>query len=112
MLQATLNLDAINRCQDVAKPWRLTFCYGRALQGSALTAWNGDDSNFKAVHRAFAVRAQANSKASMGQYEDKLHLSQGQATSMVARDEQEGRALGDLHFWGGLGAIIAPKPPD
>ena len=69
MLQATLNLDAINRCEDVAKPWRLTFCYGRALQGSALTAWNGDDSNFKAVHRAFAVRAQANSKASMGQYE-------------------------------------------
>lgn len=68
--QATLNLDAINRCQDVAKPWRLTFCYGRALQGSALTAWNGDDSNIKAVHQAFASRVHSNSKASLGQYEE------------------------------------------
>ena len=68
-LQATLNLDAINRSEEVCKPWRLTFCYGRALQGSALTAWQGCDSNYEAVHAVFAQRVVSNSKASMGQYQ-------------------------------------------
>merc|ERR1711983_620969 len=66
--QATLNLNAINKFEGAAKPWRLTYCYGRALQGSALAAWNGDDANFKKVHEAFTKAAANNSRASMGQF--------------------------------------------
>jgi len=66
--QATLNLNAINKFEGCAKPWRLTFCYGRALQGSSLAAWNGDDANFKKVHEAFTKAAANNSRASMGQF--------------------------------------------
>jgi len=66
--QATLNLNAINKFVGASKPWRLTFCYGRALQGSALAAWNGNDANVKKVHQAFAKTTASNSKASMGQY--------------------------------------------
>jgi fructose-bisphosphate aldolase class I len=36
---ASLNLSAMNKLTDVAKPWALTFSYGRALQSSVLKAW-------------------------------------------------------------------------
>jgi fructose-bisphosphate aldolase class I len=36
---ASLNLNAMNALKDVAKPWKLTFSYGRALQQSVLKAW-------------------------------------------------------------------------
>ena len=65
--QATANLKAINQVEGIPKPWRLTYCYGRALQASALKAWNGDDANAKQVHEAFGKMALANSKASMGE---------------------------------------------
>ena len=68
IFQATLNLNAINKFEGAAKPWRLTFCYGRALQGSALAAWNGNDANVKELHSAFAKMADNNSKASMGEF--------------------------------------------
>jgi len=67
--QATLNLDAINRFDEVPKPWKLTFCYGRSLQASALAAWKGNDSNAKMVQDALAKRAVCNSKASLGKYQ-------------------------------------------
>ncbi|HEY4348843.1 MAG TPA: class I fructose-bisphosphate aldolase, partial [Gaiellaceae bacterium] len=38
---ATEHLDAIARA-DGAKPWQLSFSYGRALQAAALEAWHGD----------------------------------------------------------------------
>ena len=38
-VEATTNLDAINRLED--RPWTLSFSYGRALQASALKAWGG-----------------------------------------------------------------------
>lgn len=67
--QATLNLNAINRFDEVMKPWKLTFCYGRSLQASALAAWNGHDTNAKDVQDALAKRADCNSKASLGAYQ-------------------------------------------
>jgi len=66
--QATLWLNAINKFEGAKKPWRLTYSYGRALQRSALDAWNGNDGNFKKVHEAFAKTAANISKASMGQF--------------------------------------------
>jgi len=36
---ASLNLNAMNQITDIARPWSLTFSYGRALQTSVLKAW-------------------------------------------------------------------------
>ena len=41
---ATVNLDAMNRL-DVVKPWRLSYSFARALQASALKAWQGKPDN-------------------------------------------------------------------
>ena len=37
--EASLNLNAMNALTNIAKPWALTFSYGRALQKSVLKAW-------------------------------------------------------------------------
>lgn len=55
--EASMNLNAINNC-PLAKPWALTFSYGRALQASALNAWRGELSNEKAATEEFIKRAQ------------------------------------------------------
>ncbi|KAM8924139.1 fructose-bisphosphate aldolase B-like [Pelodytes ibericus] len=65
--EASLNLNAMNRC-TLARPWRLSFSYGRALQASALSAWQGKPENEKAAQQAFLKRAQINGQASLGQY--------------------------------------------
>lgn len=54
---ASMNLNAINNC-PLAKPWALTFSYGRALQASALNAWKGELSNEKAATEEFIKRAE------------------------------------------------------
>ncbi|XP_006012307.1 fructose-bisphosphate aldolase B [Latimeria chalumnae] len=65
--EASLNLNAINRC-PLPKPWKLTFSYGRALQASALAAWSGKPQNAKASQDAFLKRAKINGLASKGEY--------------------------------------------
>ena len=50
---ATLHLDAINRLPE-AKPWTISFSYGRALQDPALKAWHGRDENLTAGAQAIA----------------------------------------------------------
>lgn len=55
--EASMNLNAINNC-PLAKPWALTFSYGRALQASALNAWKGDLSREKAATEEFIKRAE------------------------------------------------------
>ncbi|XP_035751573.1 fructose-bisphosphate aldolase C-like, partial [Egretta garzetta] len=54
--EASLNLNAINRC-PLARPWALTFSYGRALQASALRAWAGKKDNTKAAQEEYIKRA-------------------------------------------------------
>ncbi|NXU28728.1 ALDOA aldolase, partial [Thalassarche chlororhynchos] len=54
--EASLNLNAINRC-PLARPWALTFSYGRALQASALRAWAGKKDNTKAAQEEYVKRA-------------------------------------------------------
>ncbi|XP_072889779.1 fructose-bisphosphate aldolase A-like [Hemitrygon akajei] len=65
--EASINLSAINRCQDL-KPWALTFSYGRALQASALKAWSGKKENAKAAAAEFIKRAKTNGLAAQGKY--------------------------------------------
>lgn len=60
--EASMNLNAINNC-PLAKPWALTFSYGRALQASALNAWRGQPSNEKAATEEFIKRAEVWTKA-------------------------------------------------
>uniref|UniRef100_A0A667XHV9 Fructose-bisphosphate aldolase n=1 Tax=Myripristis murdjan TaxID=586833 RepID=A0A667XHV9_9TELE len=66
--EASVNLNAINNC-PLAKPWALTFSYGRALQASALNAWKGELNNEKAATEEFIKRAEANGLAAQGKYE-------------------------------------------
>uniref|UniRef100_A0A674IZQ1 Fructose-bisphosphate aldolase n=1 Tax=Terrapene triunguis TaxID=2587831 RepID=A0A674IZQ1_9SAUR len=66
--EASINLNAINNC-PLARPWALTFSYGRALQASALNAWRGQRENESSATDAFMKRAEVNSLAALGKYE-------------------------------------------
>jgi fructose-bisphosphate aldolase class I len=66
--EASVNLDAINKYAGAPKPWRLTFSYGRALQASALKAWQGKTELIKAGQDEFMKRAKANALACQGAY--------------------------------------------
>ncbi|KAL6078435.1 Fructose-bisphosphate aldolase 5, cytosolic [Balamuthia mandrillaris] len=65
--EASLNLNAMNAL-PMARPWNVSFSYGRALQASALKAWGGKKENEKAGQEAFLERAKANSEATLGKY--------------------------------------------
>lgn len=67
--EASVHLDAINKCTDAKKPWALTFSYGRALQASVLRAWGGKDEGVKGGQDELLKRAKADSEASLGKYE-------------------------------------------
>lgn len=66
--EASLNLNAMNATQAHKKPWILSFSYGRALQHSAIKAWQGRPENVKAAQEIFLARALANSQATLGEY--------------------------------------------
>ena len=67
---ATLHLNLMNKAfeKNVVKNWNLTFSYGRALQASALKAWQGNHENEEACSNAFAHRAKMNSLATKGMW--------------------------------------------
>merc|ERR1712168_951451 len=66
--EASVHLDAINKCTAAKKPWALTFSYGRALQASVLRAWGGKDDQVKAGQAELLKRAKANGDAAQGKY--------------------------------------------
>jgi fructose-bisphosphate aldolase, class I len=68
--EATAHLDALNRLGPL--PWKLTFSYGRALQGAPQKAWSGRPENVAAAQRAFSHRARMNGLASLGQWKADL----------------------------------------
>uniref|UniRef100_A0A3P8TGM4 Fructose-bisphosphate aldolase n=1 Tax=Amphiprion percula TaxID=161767 RepID=A0A3P8TGM4_AMPPE len=65
--EASVNLNAINQV-PLHRPWKLTFSYGRALQASALAAWQGKAANKKATQDVFLSRAKINGLAAKGEY--------------------------------------------
>ena len=66
--EASLNLNAMNALQGIAKPWALTFSYGRALQQSVLKSWKGQAENVAAAQAVLLERANANGAAAKGVY--------------------------------------------
>ncbi|KAF6016512.1 hypothetical protein EB796_025179 [Bugula neritina] len=67
--EATLNLNAMNQLEMV-KPWRLSFSFARALQASALKAWQGKSCNATAAQAELLKRSYANGMATQGKYEE------------------------------------------
>ena len=65
--QATANLNAINSMGY--QPWTLSFSYGRALQEDCLQAWGGKAANIEKAQAALLNRAQLNSLACFGEYQ-------------------------------------------
>jgi len=65
-IEATENLNEINKIENT--PWKLSFSYGRALQSSALKAWQGKLKNEDLCSKAFTHRAKMNSLASKGSW--------------------------------------------
>lgn len=65
--QATVALNEINKFPG-KKPWHLSFSYGRALQQTVLTEWQGKAENIAKAQAALMVRAKANSDANKGVY--------------------------------------------
>lgn len=67
---ATRHLDAIHRAGG-AKPWKLSFSYGRALQDAALATWRGKPENLASAQSAFYHRARCNGLAALGTYDER-----------------------------------------
>lgn len=67
-LEATANLAAIAERVDLA--WKVSFSYGRALQDSVISTWNGLPGNVGPAQEAFVHRAQMNSLAVAGVYSE------------------------------------------
>jgi len=70
-IQATANLNAMNKLPQDQRPWKLSFSYGRALQASVLKAWGGsrDDATITAAQKVLMHRATSNKLAALGKYE-------------------------------------------
>lgn len=69
--EATINLNAINQ-QAPNAPWQLSISYGRALQQTALQAWQGKVENVPAAQQALLKRARLNHLAMLGQYQETM----------------------------------------
>lgn len=70
-VEATAHLNAMNAMGENL-PWKLSFSYSRALQEPALKTWNGDAANGAAAQKALYHRAQLNSAASLGRYNESM----------------------------------------
>jgi len=68
-VEASENLNEMNKLANISKPWALTFSYGRALQKSVLNTWLGKAENTEAAQKMLLERARANGLASKGEYE-------------------------------------------
>lgn len=64
---SSIFLNEINAI-DRKGPWALTFSFSRAMQSSAIKAWEGKEENVKEAQALLIARAQANSEASKGEY--------------------------------------------
>lgn len=77
---ATQCLNEMNKLDLGARPWSLSFSFGRALQQSCLKAYLGKDENVGAAQEQLLLRAKANGLATLGKYA-------GEATDSAAAKE-------------------------
>ncbi len=84
-LQATENLNAINKQKNLPLP--LTFSFARALQDGATNAWQGKAENLKQAQNIFSHRLKMSSLASLGKYLPELE--QGVVASTDATATQD-----------------------
>merc|ERR1711868_193715 len=70
-IEATANLNAMNKLPQELRPWKLSFSYGRALQASVLKAWGGktDGASVLNAQKVLLHRATSNNLAALGTYE-------------------------------------------
>ena len=69
--KASAHLNAMNSL-GIKLPWVLTFSYGRALQQTAMQAWNGDSAKIDNAQQALLWRAKCNGSATLGKYSDAM----------------------------------------
>lgn len=81
--EATVNLNAMNALSLGARPWRLTFSYGRALQKTVLKVWAGKKENVAEAQKALLVRARANGLAALGKYAGDANSATASQSSYV-----------------------------
>ena len=67
---ATAHLDAMNKMGPHS--WKISFSYGRALQGAPLKTWGGKPENIIAAQAAFTHRAAMNKLAALGEWDANL----------------------------------------
>ncbi|CAK9810716.1 Fructose-bisphosphate aldolase [Anthophora quadrimaculata] len=65
---SVVNLNAINTYEG-KKPWTLSFCYGRALQNTAMSTWKGKRENVSKAQAVLLERAKLCSEAALGALE-------------------------------------------
>jgi len=65
---ATECLNEMNKLKLGARPWSLSFSFGRALQQSCLKAYLGKKENVAAAQEQLLIRAKANGLATLGKY--------------------------------------------
>jgi fructose-bisphosphate aldolase class I len=82
--RATAHLNAMN-ADPGARPWRVSFSYGRALQDPALKAWGGQLSGVEAGQRALHHRARCNGAASLGTYSESMEGNIREVAKPAAR---------------------------
>ncbi|KAH7699769.1 aldolase [Aphelenchoides avenae] len=83
-IDASKNLNAINNA-PLAKPWWLSFSYGRALQASVLKAWQGKDENIEKAQKTLLHRAKANGEAQLGKYAGEDAAAEAAESLFVAK---------------------------
>jgi fructose-bisphosphate aldolase class I len=81
--EATVMLNSMNRQNLGARPWKLSFSYGRALQKTVLKTWGGKAANGEAAQKALMVRAKANGLAAMGKYTGDANSASASQSSYV-----------------------------
>lgn len=62
----------LNRMNQMAPPWAMTFSYGRALQAAPLKAWAGRKENVAPAQAHFTHRAKMNGLAAQGEWKAAL----------------------------------------
>jgi len=71
---ATANLQAIN-VLPVARPWQLTFSFGRALIEPVLGVWRGSSDNVEAARALLRTRARLTAAARDGRYDPSMETA-------------------------------------